>query len=77
MFSVIVDLKCVYTEKDTLSDAKFDPATQICCQKSGVHERFQQGKEMDCCGGKKYITMLRIIHCEQKWMNVQKNNDKT
>eukprot|EP00105_Crassostrea_gigas_P014212 XP_011430798.2 PREDICTED: uncharacterized protein LOC105330646 isoform X1 [Crassostrea gigas] len=49
---VIVDLKCVYTEKDTLSDAKFDPATQICCQKSGVHERFQQGKEMDCCGEK-------------------------
>lgn len=66
VFLVIVDLKCVYTEKDTLSDAKFDPATQICCQKSGVHERFQQGKEMDCCGGKTYITMLRIIHCEQK-----------
>lgn len=49
---VIVDLKCVYTEKDTISEAKFDPETQICCRKSGVHERFQQGKEMDCCGEK-------------------------
>lgn len=52
MIVVVVDFECVYTEKDKLSDAKFDPATQICCQKSGARERFKQGKEMDCCGEK-------------------------
>ncbi|XP_052710958.1 uncharacterized protein LOC128185396 [Crassostrea angulata] len=50
VFFVIVE--CTYIKKDTPSDAKFDPETQICCRKSGVHERFQQGKEMDCCGEK-------------------------
>lgn len=46
----VVDCKCVYEEKYGISEAKYDPATQICCQKSGVRERFKQGQEMDCCG---------------------------
>lgn len=46
----VVDYKCVYEENDKITDAEFDPATQICCPKAGVRERFELGQEMDCCG---------------------------
>lgn len=61
VFLVIVDLKCVYTEKDTLSDAKFDPATHICCQKSGVHKDFSKARKWTVVGVRNILQCLELF----------------
>uniref|UniRef100_A0A8W8JFJ0 Uncharacterized protein n=1 Tax=Magallana gigas TaxID=29159 RepID=A0A8W8JFJ0_MAGGI len=42
--------ECVFTQNDTIDSTEFDNTTQICCSRSGVHDRYQQGQEVDCCG---------------------------
>lgn len=73
---LVVDCKCAYEEEYEISNARFDPETQICCQKGGVRERFRQGQEMDCCGGKKRnILLLQLFTVnENKMLISHKNN---
>uniref|UniRef100_A0A8W8JEU6 Uncharacterized protein n=1 Tax=Magallana gigas TaxID=29159 RepID=A0A8W8JEU6_MAGGI len=58
----VVDCKCRYEENDTFQEADIDPATQICCPKAGVRERFELGQEMDCCGDIAKKTMRNRTH---------------
>ncbi|XP_052712067.1 uncharacterized protein LOC128186309 [Crassostrea angulata] len=46
----VVGGECVFTQNDTIDSTEFDNTTQICCSRSGVHDRYQQGQEVDCCG---------------------------
>uniref|UniRef100_K1RTS4 Uncharacterized protein n=1 Tax=Magallana gigas TaxID=29159 RepID=K1RTS4_MAGGI len=54
--------KCRYEENDIFQEADIDPATQICCPKAGVRERFELGQEMDCCGEIAKKTMRNRTH---------------
>eukprot|EP00105_Crassostrea_gigas_P019768 XP_011438365.1 PREDICTED: uncharacterized protein LOC105335919 [Crassostrea gigas] len=58
----VVDCKCRYEENDIFQEADIDPATQICCPKAGVRERFELGQEMDCCGEIAKKTMRNRTH---------------
>ncbi|XP_062586601.1 galaxin-like [Saccostrea cucullata] len=62
--SVIKSLRCVYTKNDTILEQSFNASTQICCGKSGVHEKYHLGQRMDCCGERTYKTELQICHGE-------------
>lgn len=48
----VVDNECVYTKIDEILGAKFNATTEICCKGSGVHDKYQLGYEVECCGGK-------------------------
>lgn len=63
---LVVGGECVFTQNDTIDSTEFDNTTQICCSRSGVHDRYQQGQEVDCCGGKNkriymYFTKIRAL----------------
>ncbi|XP_052711731.1 uncharacterized protein LOC128186044 [Crassostrea angulata] len=49
---VVGEVQCVYTKNGEILSAPFDNNIQICCRESGVLNRFEQGQEVDCCGGK-------------------------
>lgn len=49
---IVVDSECVYTKIDEILGEKFNTTTQICCKESGVHDKYQLGQEVECCGGK-------------------------
>lgn len=51
---IVVDSECVYTKIDEILGEKFNTTTQICCKGSGVHDKYQLGQEVECCGGKKF-----------------------
>ena len=54
MSKTVVDNICVFkTDDERLTEVQFDNATQICCEK--VHEKMQNGKEIECCGGSKFF----------------------
>ena len=55
MSKIVVDNICVFkTDDERLTEVQFDNATQICCEK-GIHEKMQNGKEIECCGGSKFF----------------------
>ncbi len=54
---VVVDGECVYSKIDQITSAKINQTTQICCRRSGVHARYQEEMEIDCCGGKYLISV--------------------
>lgn len=40
--------------------------THICCKSSGIHERYQEGEEVDCCAGMfesaiKFLRLKKIL----------------
>ncbi|XP_065926590.1 uncharacterized protein [Magallana gigas] len=58
----VVDCKCVYEKNGKITNAVFNLATQICCPKAGVRDRFELGLEMDCCGEIAKKTMRNRTH---------------
>nr|XP_034334739.1 uncharacterized protein LOC117691924 [Crassostrea gigas] len=63
--AVVVDDECVYTNNSEIQYAKFNETTQICCPRSGVHDKCQKEKEVQCCGDKIYNPNEEIC-CENK-----------
>lgn len=59
---IVVDSECVYTKIDEILGEKFNTTTQICCKGSGVHDKYQLGQEVECCGGKKFQLKSTFIH---------------
>eukprot|EP00105_Crassostrea_gigas_P014215 XP_011430801.1 PREDICTED: uncharacterized protein LOC105330648 [Crassostrea gigas] len=51
---IVVDSECVYTKIDEILGEKFNTTTQICCKGSGVHDKYQLGQEVECCGERIY-----------------------
>lgn len=54
----VVDDECVYTNNSEIQYAKFNETTQICCPRSGVHDKCQKEQEVQCCGGKCKLKIL-------------------
>eukprot|EP00105_Crassostrea_gigas_P039667 XP_019923815.1 PREDICTED: uncharacterized protein LOC109619043 [Crassostrea gigas] len=63
--ALVVDDECVYTKNGEIQYAKFNETTQICCPRSGVHDKCQKEQEVQCCGDKIYRPNKEIC-CENK-----------
>lgn len=57
---LVVEEECLFTQNDAIVRTKFNATTQICCL-SGVYDRYQEGLEVDCCGGKYNLTHFMKI----------------
>lgn len=66
---------------DEILGAKFIVTTQICCLRSGVHARYQEELETDCCRGKHIINCLNrmyglyLVSQDQMWFENEKRNN--
>ncbi|XP_052712109.1 uncharacterized protein LOC128186346 [Crassostrea angulata] len=61
----VVDGECVYSKIDQITSAKINQTTQICCRRSGVHARYQEEMEIDCCGEGIYKPQIELC-CNQQ-----------
>ncbi|XP_062599193.1 uncharacterized protein LOC134260655 [Saccostrea cucullata] len=69
MSLVLSNGKCLYSMNETSpDDAPFNKTTQICCTKSGVHDKYYQGHEVECCGDTTYIPEIDLC-CKGKVYN--------
>ncbi|XP_056015698.1 uncharacterized protein LOC125676804 [Ostrea edulis] len=62
-------LFCVYTKDafpEKIFDKKFDNTTEMCCNKSGTYNRYDnQGRRLECCGNGTYNPEIEICCADQ------------
>ncbi|XP_062597108.1 uncharacterized protein LOC134258572, partial [Saccostrea cucullata] len=69
MGRVLSNGDCIYSVNETSTDdAPFNKSTQICCTKSGVHDKYYKGHEVGCCGDTTYIPEIDLC-CDGKVYN--------
>ncbi|XP_062586600.1 uncharacterized protein LOC134248191 [Saccostrea cucullata] len=68
MGRVLSNGNCISSMNGTADDAPFNKTTQICCTKSGIHEKHYQGHEVECCGDTTYIPEIELC-CDEKVYN--------